>query len=107
VVNGIGDFSNDPSMTDLEIKTIVDWIDAGTPAGSGRDLPAMPSFPPVWKMGGGNPDVVLHVLKIGFRFTKTPAEKIALTGLSANRTFDIPPGDANYEAKGHGRTRRI
>ncbi len=200
-VKGIGEFSNDPSMTDLEIKTIVDWIDAGTPAGSGRDLPAMPKFPPVWKMGDGNPDVVLNVppsrsmpadfprfvqefkvpstflddklveiaevvpsrsdlvhhaivtidgpegpqivasylpggqlhrlpdgvvkripkgatlnvsiqyrpvgeaivdrtTRIGFRFAKQPAERIALTGLSANRTFDIPPGDANYEAKG-------
>ena len=60
-MKGIGEFSNDPSMTDQEIKTIVDWIDAGTPAGSGRDLPAMPSFPPLWKMGGGNPDVVFNV----------------------------------------------
>ena len=60
-VKGVGEFSNDPSLTDQEIKTILDWIDAGTPAGSGRDLPRMPSFPPVWKMGAGNPDVVFNV----------------------------------------------
>ena len=204
-VKGVGEFSNDPSLTDQEIKTILDWIDAGTPAGSGRDLPRMPSFPPVWKMGAGNPDVVFNVppsrnmpaefprfvqefkvptnfledrdievaevvpsrfdlvhhaivtidgstgpqivasylpggqihklpegvikripkgavlnvsiqyrpigeatidrnTKIGFRFAKKPGGKVALTGLSSNRTFDIPPGDANYEAKGESFT---
>ena len=37
---------------------------------------------------------------MAFVFAKGPIEKIAVTAMSGTRELDIPPGDANYEAKG-------
>ena len=37
---------------------------------------------------------------MAFVFAKGPIEKIAVTAMSGTRDLDIPPGDANYEAKG-------
>ena len=60
---GIQEFKNDRSLTDQEINTIVQWIDAGTPLGDEKDLP-----PPVqwtdgsgWQLAGkfGMPDLVV------------------------------------------------
>jgi hypothetical protein len=34
-----GEFSNDPSLTDAQIQTITQWVDAGAPAGSASDAP--------------------------------------------------------------------
>ena len=36
---GIQDFKNDISLTDEEIQTIVQWVDAGAPLGNEADLP--------------------------------------------------------------------
>jgi hypothetical protein len=41
---GIQDFKNDISLTDKEIKTVVDWVDAGAPFGDAADEPD----PVVW-----------------------------------------------------------
>lgn len=37
---------------------------------------------------------------MAFVFARAPVEKIAITAMSGTRALDIPPGDANYEAKG-------
>jgi hypothetical protein len=36
---------------------------------------------------------------IGLIFSKTPVQKIALTGTATNARFVIPPGDGNYEVR--------
>ena len=36
---------------------------------------------------------------IGLVFSKTPVQKIALTGTATNARFVIPPGDGNYEVR--------
>ena len=36
-----GKFSNDPSLSAEQIKTIAAWADAGAPAGDARDAPAL------------------------------------------------------------------
>src|SRR5690349_835784 len=41
---GIRKFKDDPSLTDAEIQTIVDWVDAGAPKGNPADLPAARVF---------------------------------------------------------------
>jgi hypothetical protein len=41
---GIQDFKNDRSLTDEEIRTIVSWVDGGTPFGDEADLPPSPDF---------------------------------------------------------------
>ena len=45
---GIQEFENDVSLTDAEINTIVQWVDAGAPEGDPADAPP----PPVLKDGG-------------------------------------------------------
>ncbi len=54
-----GHFSNDPSLTPAEIKTLAAWADAHAPAGNPRDSP-----PPVHWTEGWNikkPDIVLQM----------------------------------------------
>jgi hypothetical protein len=61
---GIQKYSNDRSLSDKQIKTIVDWVDAGAPLGDKKDLPA----PKIWpedagweyaKILGREPDIVV------------------------------------------------
>ncbi|HTG16522.1 MAG TPA: thiol-disulfide isomerase [Blastocatellia bacterium] len=52
-----GKFSNDPSLSQTEIDTIVSWVDAGAPKGDDKDLPPTPKFVEGWTIG--KPDVVL------------------------------------------------
>lgn len=52
-----GKFSNDPSLSQKEIETIVGWVDAGAPKGDDKDQPPAPKFVQGWTIG--KPDVVL------------------------------------------------
>lgn len=52
-----GEFANDPSLSEQEIRTIAEWVDAGAPEGAAQDLPVAPVFPASWKIG--TPDVVI------------------------------------------------
>lgn len=54
-----GKFSNDPSLSQKEIDTIVSWVDAGAPKGDDKDLPEPPALPVGWTIG--KPDVVLSM----------------------------------------------
>jgi len=55
----IGKFSNDPSLSQQEIDTIVSWVDAGAPKGDDKDMPPTPKFTEGWTIG--KPDVVLSM----------------------------------------------
>ncbi len=41
---------------------------------------------------------------IGLKFAKGQVDKVAMTAMSGTRDLAIPPGDANYEAKGNAYT---
>ena len=41
---GIQDYENDVSLSDQEIDTIVQWVDAGAPAGDPADMPPQPDL---------------------------------------------------------------
>ncbi len=57
-VGGAGAFSNDRSLSDSEIDTIVNWVQAGAPAGDLSQAPDAPEFPQgEWKLG--EPDKVV------------------------------------------------
>jgi len=60
---GIREFKNDRGLTDAEIDTIVRWVDAGTPRGDVKELPApaKPADPNAWQLEKdfGPPDVVI------------------------------------------------
>ncbi|MFN8583112.1 MAG: cytochrome c [Gemmatimonadaceae bacterium] len=60
---GIQSFKNDRSLSDEQIATIVNWIDAGMPEGDPKDLPAPPTWPDpkVWQLADkfGPPDLIV------------------------------------------------
>jgi hypothetical protein len=61
---GIQKFKNDRSLTDVELDTVVRWIDAGAPKGDPKDLPPVKQFArdDVWNLSdffGGPPDLVI------------------------------------------------
>jgi hypothetical protein len=67
----VGEFANDPRLSEREIAIVTGWVDAGMPAGRGQDMPPMPKFPD-WQIGA--PDVVAGLAKpvtipaVGSRF---------------------------------------
>jgi hypothetical protein len=60
---GIQQFQNDRSLSDQQIATIVRWVDAGSPMGDAKDMPAAKQFPneDEWQLAKvyGQPDLVL------------------------------------------------
>src|ERR1700682_3721566 len=56
---GVQHFSNDVSLTDQEIATIVNWVDSGAPEGKPTDMPPPRQFPDgqVWQIG--KPDLIV------------------------------------------------
>ena len=57
-VNAKGSFEGERMLTDLEIQTIVKWIDEGMIEGSSSDLPEPIKFPAIWTYN--TPDVVVE-----------------------------------------------
>lgn len=56
----VGEFSNDRSLSDEQIRTLVHWIEAGAPRGEGADLLAETARQwPMWVMG--EPDVIIEI----------------------------------------------
>jgi len=61
---GIQEFQNDRSLNDKQIETIVKWVDAGSPLGDKKDLPAAKVWPADsgWQYTGilgQEPDIVM------------------------------------------------
>jgi hypothetical protein len=54
-----GRFSNNRSLTEKEISTIVAWVNAGAPQGDPKDMPAPPNFVEGW--GIPKPDVIFEL----------------------------------------------
>lgn len=57
---GIQQFKNDPSLTDAEIATIVDWVDAGAPRGNPADMPPLPTWGSADDWQIGEPDLIVR-----------------------------------------------
>jgi hypothetical protein len=61
---GITKFSNDRSLTDQELDTVVAWVSAGAPKGDPKDMPPPATWPDDTKWNfadlfGGPPDLIL------------------------------------------------
>ena len=56
-----GHFSNDRSLSKLEIDTITDWVDTGALEGDARDAPPPRRWPQSWNIG--TPDAVFEMPK--------------------------------------------
>ncbi len=57
---GIQQFKNDPSLTDAEVATIVDWVDAGAPRGDLADMPPLPTYGSADDWQIGEPDLIVR-----------------------------------------------
>ena len=76
---GYGDFIDVHRLTDQQIVTIQQWVDAGMPEGDPAKLPALPRFPEGWQLG--KPDLVL---------TMQQAFDLPASGPDIYRNFTIP-----------------
>jgi hypothetical protein len=56
-----GHFANDPSLSQAEIDTLVEWVNAGAMQGDPKDAPPSRDWPKGWRIGA--PDVVLEMPK--------------------------------------------
>ena len=56
-----GSWHNDRALTDVEIRSIVNWVDGGTPEGNPKDGPPARTFADGWAIG--TPDVVYKIPK--------------------------------------------
>jgi hypothetical protein len=63
-VPGFGDFLEPRRLSDAELATVVNWIEAGVPEGDRTKLPTPRAFPEGWRLGP--PD---HVLEMAEAFT--------------------------------------
>lgn len=54
-----GKFSNDTSLSDEQIDTIVRWVDEGAPEGDPARMPEMPEFTDGWQLGP--PDYIIEL----------------------------------------------
>jgi hypothetical protein len=54
----VGDFLNNPRLSDTDIATVVNWVKSGAPEGNPRDLPPAPAFQTGWHI---KPDVVISI----------------------------------------------
>jgi hypothetical protein len=60
---GVQHFSNDISLTDQEIATLVKWVDGGAVMGNPADMPPTRAFPDGEKWFIGQPDLIVTLPK--------------------------------------------
>ncbi len=76
----IGEYADDPSLSDKEIATIVAWADGGAPQGNIADAPKPLEFKPADEWVYGEPDLIVTMEK-GFKIPATgpdflPSEEV-------------------------------
>src|SRR5262249_5821086 len=50
-VSEIASFRDDRRLTDAQIRTIQEWVEAGMLEGDPKKIPAVPTFTPGWQLG--------------------------------------------------------
>jgi hypothetical protein len=71
----IGEYANDPSLSDKEVATIAAWVDAGAPEGRAADAPPPVVFPSTTEWTYGEPDLIVRMNK-GFTIPAQGADFI-------------------------------
>jgi hypothetical protein len=74
----VGEWSNDPRLSDAEIKTIKEWVEGPKLEGDAGKLPRAPEFPDDWKIG--KPDAVIVI----------PEQTLAGTGPDEYTYLNVP-----------------
>ena len=69
---GVQHFANDRSLSDRDVQTIMQWVDAGAPEGNPADMPPPRQFPDgdAWQIG--TPDVVVTLPRDVIVLAKAP-----------------------------------
>jgi hypothetical protein len=75
----MGTFRDDRRLTDAQIRTIQNWVQAGMPEGDPAKTPKVPTFTPGWQLG--QPDLIVQM--------EAPFE-IPADGPDVFRNFAIP-----------------
>ncbi len=94
--SGYGEFANNPSLTDDQIRMIEDWVKAGAPEGPASESPPSPHFTEGWQLGP--PDMILdasraHTVPVSgpdifWNFIFTPP----ITSRRYVRAIEVRPG---------------
>ena len=58
-VKGVGEFRGDPSLSQIEIDMIVNWVEGGAPKGDEAYLPPAPHFDPPAKPAPAMPEIAI------------------------------------------------
>ncbi len=77
-------FTNDPSLSEREITTIVEWVDSGALQGDPADMPPLPEFTEGWQLG--EPDLIVDLPEI--RIPATGADLFPLPNVAVNMDQD-------------------
>ncbi|MEE2777375.1 MAG: cytochrome c [Acidobacteriota bacterium] len=90
------EWSNDISLSDAEIATIVNWAKQGAAEGNPSDLPEVPTFADGWTLG--EPDLVIALDRVdvpadGDDIFTVQRHEIALDGDRWVRAIEFLPGD--------------
>jgi hypothetical protein len=97
-----GTFSNDPRLTQEQIDTIAQWVDAGAPRGNQRDEPKLPALTEGWQLGEPDHIITLPVVNIpaeGKDYFPTPSLDLDLPEDRWIRAVEIRP--SNREVTHH------
>jgi hypothetical protein len=78
----IGEYLNDPSLTESQIAKIVKWVDGSSPKGNPTAAPAPIVWPPSGAWRAGTPDLVLS----------TPSVRVPAVGPDSFPEFEVPTG---------------
>ncbi|HLG14764.1 MAG TPA: hypothetical protein VJH03_09725 [Blastocatellia bacterium] len=83
----VGEYSPDPSLSDVEIATIAKWVDSGASKGDPKDAPPPRGFPPAnsWVFGE-EPDLV--VTSSGFEVPAVAADQYPKVDVPTGLTED-------------------
>ena len=84
----IGEYLDDPSLSDVEIATVATWVDAGAPQGNQHDAPPQMVLADLNEWAFGEPDLIVSMKK-GFSIPAEGADfypsEVVDSGLTEDR----------------------
>lgn len=96
-VKGVGDFRDDPSLSQIEIDMIVNWVEGGAPKGEDAYLPPAPVFKPQRKDGLPRRTIALSTAAPATLSAPAVLEGLEPVGLAAGESLQVTayePGGA-------------
>lgn len=98
----VGKFTNDRSMSEADVKTLVSWVDSGAPAGNPSDAPAPLTFAEGWSIG--KPDLVVEIpeaIPVPASGTIEYTYVIVPTGLTEDKWIQMAEARPDQRAQVH------